>query len=598
MKSSPIFSKGGSRLILIGLWLATCATLIAATWQFIVPLNFRDPDDALRLVQVRDLLAGQSWFDVTQYRILPPGGTPMHWSRLVDLPIALMLMALEPLLGTPLAERITLVVIPLILLLLVALLVYAIARRLALGRGTALLAVTLLLSALSILIQYAPLRIDHHGTQVLYGTLAIWALIRTDRTDGRLGLIAGAATAAWLQVSAEGLPYAVAIGGLYGLRHMLIPGRWRDMRNYVAALTGVSALFLFGTHDLADALVPWCDSLSPAYLLPLMLVTGVMLGVHPLTGDATLIRRTLPLVLAGAAGAGSFLLIARDCLAGPFQSLDPIVYQLWYLAVREGLPIWDQKPDLQAIILVPALLGFAGSALALARTRAASEREAWASLLVMQIVAFAVSLSVMRAMAFAHVVALPGNAVLVIALMQQAQRLRLAPLRVLLTASCVLATPIGASAIITALLNSGEPEAGNASGVPDRFHCTTYATLRGLDALPPALLFTPLDIGAHMLVYTRHSVIATGHHRNAIGMKEVLQAFTATPDAARQIVGDSGARYLVLCLGENEIERYRTLYPHSLSAALARGRAPTWLEPVPMRPGEPVKVYRIARPAA
>src|ERR1700733_1318490 len=47
-----------------------------------------DTDDATRLVQVHDFLAGQGWFDLTQYRIDPPDGLLMHWSRLVDVPIA------------------------------------------------------------------------------------------------------------------------------------------------------------------------------------------------------------------------------------------------------------------------------------------------------------------------------------------------------------------------------------------------------------------------------------------------------------------------------------------------------------------------------
>jgi hypothetical protein len=59
-----------------------------------------DPDDALRLVELRDWLGGQGWFDVTQYRIDPAhGGVAMHWSRLVDVPLAAVVVALRPLLG-------------------------------------------------------------------------------------------------------------------------------------------------------------------------------------------------------------------------------------------------------------------------------------------------------------------------------------------------------------------------------------------------------------------------------------------------------------------------------------------------------------------
>ena len=34
----------------------------------------QDPDSTMRLVQVRDLLAGQGWFDLVQHRLAPPDG--------------------------------------------------------------------------------------------------------------------------------------------------------------------------------------------------------------------------------------------------------------------------------------------------------------------------------------------------------------------------------------------------------------------------------------------------------------------------------------------------------------------------------------------
>lgn len=46
-----------------------------------------DPDDTMRLVEVRDFLAGQGWFS-TSPNVPGHGGTLMHWSRLVDWPIA------------------------------------------------------------------------------------------------------------------------------------------------------------------------------------------------------------------------------------------------------------------------------------------------------------------------------------------------------------------------------------------------------------------------------------------------------------------------------------------------------------------------------
>ncbi len=202
-----------------------------------------------------------------------------------------------------------------------------------------------------------------------------------------------------------------------------------------------------------------------------------------------------------------------------------------------GLPLTAQKPDLQAIIVIPAILGFIGTAMALRRADDPREKEAWLNLAIMQIMAFLVALSVMRAMAFAHVMALPGNAVLLAALMTAAQRMKLMPARVLGTAACILATPIGASSITAGLLNR---EALNSSAnsnnpdVPDRYRCTTYATLRGLDALRRPCCSAAGHRRAPARL--RIGVVATGHHRNAGGMKEVLSGLTAPTDKARAIV--------------------------------------------------------------
>src|SRR5690348_4569865 len=94
--SSVSLSRGASAAD----WRRAVATpqMVLAVWAVwalanlaILPFAGTDlggPDDIMRMLQVRDLLAGQSWFDVTQYRINPPYGAAMHWSRLVDLPIA------------------------------------------------------------------------------------------------------------------------------------------------------------------------------------------------------------------------------------------------------------------------------------------------------------------------------------------------------------------------------------------------------------------------------------------------------------------------------------------------------------------------------
>ena len=57
-------------LVVLGLYtLYPLADLRAVVERLRLP----DSDDAMRLVQVRDLLAGQGWFDMVQHRLMPPG---------------------------------------------------------------------------------------------------------------------------------------------------------------------------------------------------------------------------------------------------------------------------------------------------------------------------------------------------------------------------------------------------------------------------------------------------------------------------------------------------------------------------------------------
>ncbi len=88
----------GELLMRVGIaWAAVSALLLLTKLGAIRGLQLPDPDDVMRLVQVRDLYAGQSWFDMTQHRVdAANGGVAMHWSRLVDLPLLAIIAALAP----------------------------------------------------------------------------------------------------------------------------------------------------------------------------------------------------------------------------------------------------------------------------------------------------------------------------------------------------------------------------------------------------------------------------------------------------------------------------------------------------------------------
>src|SRR5215213_309454 len=75
------------RRLLLLFWLIFAILALYAYWTAIGRFALGDTDDNMRMMQVRALLSGQDWYDLRQYRLDPPGGADIHWSRLVDLPI-------------------------------------------------------------------------------------------------------------------------------------------------------------------------------------------------------------------------------------------------------------------------------------------------------------------------------------------------------------------------------------------------------------------------------------------------------------------------------------------------------------------------------
>ena len=85
---SPIRRKHrGFALALAAGGAAALVLMAPQAWSVWGRDTFLDPDDALRTVEIRDFLAGQSWFDTVAHRLSPAHPFPMHWSRLVDAPL-------------------------------------------------------------------------------------------------------------------------------------------------------------------------------------------------------------------------------------------------------------------------------------------------------------------------------------------------------------------------------------------------------------------------------------------------------------------------------------------------------------------------------
>lgn len=545
-------------------------------------LAFRDPDDAMRLVQVRDWLNGQAFWDISQHRVNPPHGGPMHWSRVVDMPIAGVILLLRPLLGGAVAEMLACIIVPLLLLGGLVAATFVVARRFG-GDRLALLCVAMLATSPSILVQYTPLRIDHHGWQIMLAGLALCGM--TDPRPLRGGIIAAAAVALWLQISSEALPYAALVCAIFVVRQWIAREEAPRFLGF-AILLGAAALpLLIALRGPGAIIARQCDALSYVYVWPLVALSAATAFAAHLLGLASATRRLGVMATGGGAALATFLLTGGPCLSGdPFAALGPLAYRLWYQQVMEGRPIWEQTLSMQGVILLPAITGLIATACA-AWTARGADRQRWLTLLAALIGAVAVSLGVLRALSVAHLFALPGLGWAILRLFAKAQASRLALARVAGSVALVLLTPAGLCAAWVAL--TSEPEGASKASA----NCRAAAALAPLRALPPTTLFAPIDLGPDILVQTRHRVIGTAHHRNAQGITAVIEGFVDAPDEARAIIGRTSAAYVVACGDLNEMRVYARENPNGLAGLLAKGQHPAWLEPVPIAP--PLRLYRV-----
>ncbi len=206
-------------------------------------LALPDSDDTMRLVGIRDLLAGQSWLDYTQYRYLPPGGVPMHWSRLVDLPLAAGTSGLTPFLGAASAEKVVVAFWPPLLFLAYAGLIGWGAWRL-FGPLAAGLAVLVAGQMLLVNNLFGAGRIDHHNLQavLMAGAVIAFGLSRAGRTVAAAG---GALCGVSLAIGLETLPFVALIGCAYAISWIFGGKPKASAFAWIAASLAATALAAF-----------------------------------------------------------------------------------------------------------------------------------------------------------------------------------------------------------------------------------------------------------------------------------------------------------------------------------------------------------------
>ncbi len=575
--------------------------LTAVSWSSLAAGHLVGNDDYLRLVQVRDWLGGAGWYQVDQPRLNPPHGTPMHWARLVDLPLVAIIAALTPIIGSAKAELAAVILVPgITLAAIVAGVVWA-AGPLTRAPGAILAGAGVGLLPL-VVGQITPGRIDHHGWQLVCAILMLGAAVRlVERPAARAPVIVAAiAGSLGVWIGQESVPWILAV-------HVALGLAWIAGRDAVALAGWRLGLGVFAGSVLALAvarppgtwLTPACDALS-VVTLGLLLTALIPWGAVRLwtltaaprtTAGAGLVGRCLVIGLPGVAALGVLMVLFPECRGGFFGDTDP-GYRAFLHQIIESRPLLtaiSEAPSVGWSAVVAMGLGATGLAVALALARA--QRMLWVVVTVFFAIAAVGTVAQIRMGGFLQLfAALPlgvgagmvwrfvGNHGLLIRVFG-----RVASLLALLVIS-LPAMLIGDADGLDADQATGEAAT-----------CDMRPIVPILDDLAGSghrlLVAGNLDLAAPLLNASRHTALGGPYHRGADGALASNRLLAETDDAAaRSLVRERGIDVVMVCptmglVGPPDSE--------ALVSRLIDGGTPPWLEPVAVPAESALLVFRV-----
>ena len=554
-------------------------------WGRLHYLTLPDADDMMRLAQVRDWLNGQAFNDWTQYRMAPPHGAPMHWSRINDFGLAAIILAATPVVGRHGAELAAVLTYPAILFVLCLFLAARIARRLWSAEAAWVAAVIAALAYPGDKL-FAPGRIDHHALQTVVIELAVLAMVR--RPSLASGVGAGLAIAISLVIGLETAPHVAVLvavmGAIWAWRGMDERVRLVGFASGIAAGTLVCLAFLRPAYWSAAL----CDAFTPASASAALAVAAALAAMALATPHLHdwRIRLGVGAVIGGVA-VGGVLLAFPACLSGPYGAMSPFLQ-------REFLTHIDEANGLFKQVLVTRRIAMGGL---MAAGVAASLWMLWrrprewpllAPVAAIVLVSGIITLFQIRGTYIGTPLSAPILAGLVLA--ARARTTWRAPTLIgawLVSAGVTygVAPTVAALATVTPAQQHAVPPVGS---------CQNGDVWQQIDRYPRGIILSPTNMASYSIGATHMATVGAGYHRNDAANMDMYRYFLSDPGRGRPIAAKWQADYVMFCPDDfGEMDAFRR-FPNSLATRLQNDRPPPWLERLPLH-GARLRLYRIKR---
>ncbi|PBC06179.1 polysaccharide biosynthesis protein GtrA [Mesorhizobium sp. WSM3860] len=580
------------------LLLALCATLLVLAinaisgFPTIADLG-ADNDSMLRLVEVRDLLAGQGWFDLHQYRMGLTGGFVMHWSRLVDTPIALIIFTFHALgASTAAAERAAQIIWPLSLYGLTIFVILRASRRFA-GTDVGMPALVLSTAALFFLGIFQPGALDHHNVQLLLTAASLWLMTEAPFRRSA-ALLSGLCAGLTLAVGMETAPYVAALGACAAVLFIFDERERQTARGFGIGFAAIALVVLVATIPPSAWGVAQCDAFS-AFQVVIAALSGFGLAViSGLSGQSTAKRRFLSMSALAVAIAAVALLFFPQCLASPYAGMDERIRTYWLNDVVEAQPFLSvavNEPKLMAARYVTPFIAILLIGLQL-RSRRLRREEALTAVLL--IVAFIVSLWQVRGSTFSVAFAVLPLSTWIAGVRLQASAAQSWRVSTRIAAAWLVSLNATWAGVAVAAQSAVQkaPTAIN-SDADHALTCGKASDFSDLAGMPATTVLASSNLGAAILMFTGHRALAGPYHRNVGGNLAMLDAFMGTSDAARAIIEREHVGLVAICRGNSEELSLAAQAPTGLAARLLKRDVPAWLELDSATASKPVEIYKV-----
>jgi hypothetical protein len=553
-----------------------------------------DIDDRLRAIQIRQLLGGKSWYDLTISGLSMPEPYISPWSRLIDAPYAGITWLLAHFLPFERALSAAFTIWPPVLMLaFAAFSAGCIAKLMPSGRPVRPLHV--LVAALAMVyacLEFVPGRIDHHNMQLVTLAAASYGILCWSAAGG---VLTAAAIALSVTIGLETMPLIAVLWAGLGLA-------------WISARPGANAIFR--SFSIAIAILAPCITLvfsGPGVLFGIQndifsapyaaaftgcgLISACMTFLIP--PQTSWNRRLLALALPGTV---LLVLIASSMpgvLAGPYAIIDPVSRHLWLEHVdQEHSILFRIRAGVTPVafeLALQATIAWCAGVLAIRDLRAG--RAGPAIILALGTAAFLASLDAYRFIRF-------PAAILPLFIPRLLDHLGIMPA---VRQRNAVAAATAATAVLSGLfwaiatLMPVERELATLDAADFLMLDTCSAADRKAMGLLPAgrYMVTPA-VGLTFLESAAPgaAVADISYHRASPGMRRMFDALYMSDAAARKSAL-APFDYLAFCSYPDQVRAQFQAPQGSLFAALLGDNPPAAFIPQPIAGSRHLKLYRI-----